>query len=316
MKRTRTRALIYLLTPFFLLLFTVEKSAAQYYYYDNNYYDTKIVYELGGSLAVMNCLTDIGGNEGIGKPFVKDLNFGNTKFAGSAYISATYKYAVGLRLEYTFGQIGSYDSILRDVASTTEGRYERNLSFRSSISEIALIAEFHPLFIFVDWSSKDRQPPTFSPYLMGGIGLYSFNPQALLNGRWVDLQPLHTEGQGFAEYPDRKVYNLRQTNIPIGLGFRYEVNSMLNIRAECLVRILNTDYLDDVSTRYIQPALFYRYLQGQQLTDALLLNNRNLNINPKYISRPGSIRGKYYNNDSYFTFNLKVGLIMGRERVR
>ncbi|UAY52377.1 DUF6089 family protein [Ferruginibacter albus] len=314
MTRTRTRAIIYLLTPIFLLLFTVEKSAAQYYYYDNNYYDNKVTFELGASVAAMNCLTDIGGNQGIGKPFVKDLNYGNTKLGGSVYFSATYKYAVGLRLEATFGQIGAYDSILKNVASTTEGRYERNLSFRSNISEIALIAEFHPLFIFVDWESKDKQPPTFSPYIMGGIGLFSFNPQALLNGRWVDLQPLHTEGEGWVA--GRNEYKLQQMNIPVGIGFRYEVNSLLNVRAECLVRILNTDYLDDVSTRYIPTALFYQHLQGQQLTDALLLNNRNLNINPKYISRPGSLRGKYYNNDSYFTFNLKLGLIMGREKVR
>src|ERR1700753_392846 len=119
-----------------LLACSVQKASAQYYFYNSDYYDTKVVYEVGGSLAAMNCLTDIGGNKGIGKPFVKDLNYGNTKFAGSAYLSATYKYAVGLRLEATFGQIGAYDSILKNVASTTEGRYQRNLSFRSSISEL------------------------------------------------------------------------------------------------------------------------------------------------------------------------------------
>src|ERR1700676_3222352 len=99
-----------------LLVFTVERTSAQYYYYNNNFYDSKILYELGGSLAAMNCLTDIGGNQGIGKPFVKDLNYGNTKFAGSAYFSATYNYAVGLRIEATFGQIGAYDSVLKNVA--------------------------------------------------------------------------------------------------------------------------------------------------------------------------------------------------------
>src|SRR5260221_2988727 len=246
---------------YLLLLFsTVERASAQYYFYDNNFYDSKVVYELGGSLAVMNCLTDIGGNQGIGKPFVKDLNYGNTKCAGSAYISATYKYAVGLRIEATFGQIGAYDSILKDVKATTQGRYERNLSFRSDISEVALIAEFHPLFIFIDWASKDRQPPLLSPYSLGGIGFFHFNRQPLLNGQWIDLQPLRTEGEGFKEYPDRKVYSLNQTNFPLGFGIRYEVSGMLNIRAECIVRILNTDYLDDVSTRCINSALFYKYL--------------------------------------------------------
>jgi hypothetical protein len=296
-----------------LLVFTVEKTSAQYYFYNSDYYDTKVVFELGGSLAAMNCLTDVGGNKGIGRPFIKDLNYGNTKFAGSAYLSATYKYAVGLRLEATFGQIGAYDSILKPVASTTGGRYERNLSFRSDISEVALIAEFHPLFMFVDWSSKDQDPPSLSPYVLAGIGYFHFNPQALLNGQWIDLQPLHTEGEGWI--PGRPEYSLNQTNIPIGIGVRYEVNSMLNIRGECIVRILHTDYLDDVSTRFVDPSIFYQHLTGNQLTDALALNSRNNNLNPKFISHPGGIRGDPNNNDSYFTFNLKVGLVMGREAV-
>jgi len=297
-----------------LLLCSKERANAQYYFYDNDYYDTKVVYELGGSIAAMNCLTDVGGNKGIGKPFVKDLNYGNTKFAGSAYFSATYKYAVGLRLEYTFGQVGAYDSILKDVQSTTQGRYQRNLSFRTNISEFAIIAEFHPLYMFVDWSSKNTPPPSLSPYLLAGIGFYHFNPQALLGDQWVDLQPLHTEGEGWV--PGRPNYSLNQTNIPVGLGLRYEVNSMLNVRAELIVRLLHTDYLDDVSTRYISPALFAQNgLRGNQLTDALLLNSRNLNLDPKYISHPGGIRGDPNNNDSYFTFNLKVGLVMGRGKV-
>jgi len=305
----------FLISLLLLLFCTVEKAAAQYYFYNNDYYDSKVVYEVGGSLDAINCLTDIGGNKGVGKPFVKDLNYGNTRLAGGAYLSATYKYAVGLRLEATFGQVGAYDSILKNVQNTTEGRYQRNLSFRTNISEVALIAEFHPLFMFIDWSSRDEQPPSLSPYLLAGIGFFHFNPQALLNGQWIDLQPLHTEGEGFKEYPDRKEYSLNQTNIPIGLGLRYEINSMLNVRAEFILRVLHTDYLDDVSTRYINPAYFSEYLSGNQLTDALILNMRNTNTDPKYISRPGSIRGDPNNNDSYFTFNIKVGIIMGREKV-
>jgi hypothetical protein len=305
----------FIISLLMLLFGTVEKTSAQYYFYNSDYYDTKVVYEVGGSLAAMNCLTDIGGNKGIGKPFVKDLNYGNTKFAGSAYLSATYKYAVGLRVEATFGQIGAYDSILKSVQATTGGRYERNLSFRSSISEVALIAEFHPLYMFIDWTDKDRQPPSLSPYLLAGIGFYSFDPQALLGNQWVDLQPLRTEGEGFKEYPNRKEYSLHQTNIPVGFGLRYEATSMLNIRAEFILRVLHTDYLDDVSTRYIDPSLFAQYLSGNQLTDALILNERNKNLNPKFSAHPGGIRGNPNNNDSYFTFNLKLGLVMGREKV-
>ncbi|MBI3883637.1 MAG: hypothetical protein HY305_05345 [Sphingobacteriales bacterium] len=207
------------------------------------------------SVGAMNCLTDIGGRIGKGKNFLKDYNVGNSQVCGSIYVSAVYKYAIGLRLEATLGSVKAYDSILKSVASTTQGRYERNLSFRSPIREFAIIAEIYPLFLFTDWSSKDREPPKFSPYLLGGIGYFGFNPQAEYNGTRVALQPLHTEGQGYAEYPNRKPYKLHQVNFPLGFGFKYEVSPLVNIRAEMVYRVLKTDYLDDVSTRYIDPIL-------------------------------------------------------------
>ena len=50
----------------------------------------------------MNCLTDIGGKKGIGKKFIKDLNMGKTHLSGGLFLSATYKYALGLRpVSYT-----------------------------------------------------------------------------------------------------------------------------------------------------------------------------------------------------------------------
>ena len=61
-------------------------------------------------------------------------------------------------------------------------------------------------------------PPAVSPYILAGIGYFHFNPQANLNDNYVDLQPLHTEGQGFAEYPNVKEYKLSQINFPVGIG--------------------------------------------------------------------------------------------------
>lgn len=44
------------------------------------------------------------------------------------------------------------------------------------------------------------------------------------------------------------------------MGLRIELGSLFNARIEFLDRKLFTDYLDDVSTTYIDPALFYKYL--------------------------------------------------------
>lgn len=299
----------------FLLSSTVQKTLAQYYFYNSSYYDNPILFEIGGSVGIMNSLTDLGGNKGSGKKFIKDLNLGNTKLAGSVFISAIYKNAIALRFEGTFGQVKAYDSILKKVKTSTFGRYERNLSFRSNINEFMLAAEIHPLEIFKKYD-ENTYPSRYSPYLLAGIGFFSFNPQAKLQNKWVDLQPLSTEGQGFSEYTDRKPYKLRQINIPVGVGVKYDLTPLLNLRAEFVYRILQTDYLDDVSTTYIDPSLFSNYLSGTKLTNALLLNDRQYELNPTHITTSGDQRGNSAKNDAYFTFNIKVGLILGREKVK
>ena len=298
-----------------VFILSLQKVVAQYYFYDNNTYNMPVMFEIGASAGVMNSLTDIGGKAGLGKKYFKDLNIGNNQFNGSIYFTATYKEAVAVRIEGTFGHVKAYDSILKAVQSTTP-RYNRNLSFSSKIFEISAVAEFYPLFIFVNWASRDDYPPKYSPYLLGGIGYYSFNPQTILNGRVVNLKPLSTEGQGFAEYPDRRPYKLQQVNFPIGAGVKYELSSRLNLRAEFLYRILATDYLDDLSTKYIDQSLFSKYFTGTQLADALALNDRR-RIDAEYPINPlgGQIRGKATNNDAYFSFNIKLGLNFGREEI-
>ncbi len=295
-------------------LFSFSSADAQYYFYNDDYYDNPVVVEAGASLNAMNSLTDIGGKKGVGGKFLKDFNIGNTSIAGGVFVSAMYRNAIAVRLEGTFGKVSAYDSILTGVTDIAKERFNRNLHFRSSITEISLLAEIHPLFIFIDYMESDREVPRYSPYLLAGVGYFAFNPQAKLGNTWVDLQPLSTEGQGFAEYPDRPVYKLRQMNIPFGLGVKYELSPMLNLRGEFVYRKLNTDYLDDVSTTYIDPALYAQYFSGTKLNQALLLNDRQKEsrTNPE----GGSKRGSSKENDSYFSFNVKLSLVLGREKIR
>lgn len=289
--------------------------SAQYYFYDGTYYDNPLLIEFGASVGAMNCLTDIGGRKGIGKKFVKDLNLGKTQPCAGFYIAANYKYAVALRAEVTIGKVAADDKVLESVKSTVFGRYERNLSFRSNISEVSLMAELHPLFIFIPKDNDDWTPPLISPYLIGGVGMYHFNPQANLNGKWVDLQPLRTEGQGSSKYPDRTPYSLNQVCIPVGIGARYELGSQFFLRAEFMYRILNTDYLDDVSTTYPDPTVFDAFASAKR-TNALLLYARQKELDPSYIVTEGDQRGNPSHKDSYFSFNVKLGYIFGRERIK
>jgi opacity protein-like surface antigen len=298
-------------------LILTNSASAQYYFYNDRFYDSPLLFEGGVSIGAMNSLTDIGGTKGIGGKFTKDLNLGNTEFVAGVYLDAIYKSAVGLRLEANFGRISAYDSILSNVPITdiSRARYNRNLSFRSNITEIALVAELYPFFAFIDWAKKDFDPPRFSPYVLAGVGFFNFNPQANLNNRWIDLRPLSTEGQGFPEYPGRQQYKRNAISFPIGAGIKYELSSNFNLRAEFMYRPTNTDYLDDVSKTYIDEQAFYNNLTGANLINALALHDRQRG---EYLpqSDPGKKRGNTKDKDQYFSFNIKAGFLFGRKRIR
>lgn len=309
------KRILFVASMLFGLLCNTQLSQAQYYFYNDSYYDNPVMFEIGGSAGAMNCLTDLGGNEGIGKRFVKDLNYGKTTMTGGAYIGVLYKNALGARLEAAFGNVSADDAILADVPTTdiARTRFNRNLNFQSKITEFSLMAEAHPYFLFIDWESRDEEPPRYSPYLLAGIGYYSFNPQAKVGNKLIDLQPLSTEGQGLKEYPDRPVYKLKQFNFPLGVGVKFELSPLLNLRTEFVYRILTTDYLDDCSRTYIDPSVYANNgFTGTRLQNALLLNYREINGQN---TQPGGKRGSPTQNDAFFSFNIKLGINLGRQSI-
>ncbi|MBN8782366.1 MAG: hypothetical protein J0G98_04810 [Terrimonas ferruginea] len=294
----------------FCALLSTRSAHAQYYFLNDRYYGQDFTFELGGSVGAMNAFTDLGGNKGIGKNFVKDFNLKNTRPSFGLYALATYREAIGVRLEGTFGSVQAYDSILKKDGKSTFGRYERNLSFRSRITDVQLSFEIHPLFFKM---YSEDEAPFFSPYLVAGVGYFAFNPQAQLNGKWYDLQPLRTEGQGFAQYPDRKPYKLSQINIPVGVGLRYELTPSIYTRLEVVHRFLFTDYLDDVSTTYIDPNAFYLNLPPNLASIAEQMHNRNIPGSGYQTGGPGDQRGDSKDKDSYFTIQLKFGFVLRNE---
>lgn len=194
--------------------------------------------------------------------------------------------------------------------------YNRNLNYRSNIYEIALLAEVHPLSIINSIrNNDDAVTPFLSPYFLAGVGYFSFDPEGRIpnSTTWVRLQPLSTEGQGFPTYPEREAYKLQQVNFPFGLGVKYELNRLLNVRLEAVYHYLTTDYLDDVSTSYIDPADFDSYLSPVNAKFAKELADKQLNSNPS-ANGIGSQRGSPGVKDSYLSVSLKLSFILGRTK--
>lgn len=152
---------------------------------------------------------------------------------------------VSLKAHYNYGTISGDDK-----NSSNEGNRLRNLHFRSRLHEVGLNGEFNLLGFHP--RALERK---FSPYVFIGISLYNFNPEAQhpdprLDGEWVALQPIRTEGQGSNEYPNRDPYALTQVAMPLGLGLKLAINSAWTIGLEVGLRKTFTDYLDDVSLTY------------------------------------------------------------------
>jgi len=295
---------------FALSLYPGLQADAQYYYENNRYFGSDFTVEVGGSFGIMNALTDLGGRKGVGKKFIKDLNWKNSKPAAGFYLAGTFRDAIAVRVEATFGTVQAYDSILKSVKTTTFGRYERNLSFKSKITDLQLAAEIHPLF----FKSYDEDPPRISPYGVIGVGYYSFDPRTKFNGQWYSLQPLHTEGQGAEGLTGTQPYKLSQLNVAAGFGVRYEVNSLFRARLEFVHRFLNTDYLDDVSTIYVDPGVFNSTLTPSQAALAQQLFDRQGELTPGHVTDVGAQRGNPNNKDAFFTIQLKVGIVLGRQK--
>jgi hypothetical protein len=72
-----------------------------------------------------------------------------------------------------------------------------------------------------------------------------------MSGNKIFLQPLSTEGQGLSQFPEQKSYKLTQIALGFGFGARYAINDNMNIGVEMLQRKTFTDYLDDVSSIYV-----------------------------------------------------------------
>lgn len=266
--------------------------------------------ELGITVGPSNFLGDLGGNLGQGTKFLKDNNIELTKLTFGAHYSYYPQDWLGVRLAVNFGKLEGDDNVINGKGGLEEARLGRKLSFRSAFQEAILVGEIFPT-VFMEEDPADLYHK-IRPYGVIGVGAFHFNPQALdpQNGQWVNLQPLRTEGQGMANYPDRKPYKLIQLNVPMGFGIKYWVSENTTLGLEVIHRKTFTDYIDDVSTTYINPAEFNSYFASNPglAAQAARLADKSGN-NPNYSA--GKQRGTPNNNDSYYTVGFKLGFRLG-----
>ena len=222
------------------------------------------------------------------------------KFAATAFFRKNFGNYIAVRVGASFAQLG-YSDVYNDH---NEYMQKRNLSFNTNVWELALQGDFN-FFRFM----PGEPGYNFTPYVTFGVGVFNYDPFAMLGGQKHFLRPLNTEGQGTTQYPDRKPYGSMAFSIPFGAGVKYCINERINIGFEIVHRVTGTDYLDDVSKTYVDPSVFPSLPNGDP-SPAYLLHDRSYELGEP-IGIPGRQRGVQTQKDQfataifYISFNLQ-----------
>lgn len=262
--------------------------------------------EFGGMLGFSNYLGEIGGREKEGRPFIMDMKLAKTRWAATAYMRYRVAQKIALRTSFTYMRISG-----EDAATLNDARQYRNLSFRNDVYDAELT---------LDWLFYDSKKPIgiynrtslyFTSYLFLGVGGFYHNPKTEYQGSYVALQPIKTEGVTYSKFG---------FCVPMGGGFYFTLNKRRRshrIGLEINWRFTNTDYLDDISTVYKDPAEL-------SSATAVALSNRN----PELTKQPEGFSGNYGwqgvdadgnpvnqaprgnadNKDSYLSLNISYGI--------
>ena len=223
----------------------------------------------------------------------------NLRFAKG--VSFTYK--LHRTMDFSASFINTYMEA-KDSEADSPDRRRRNLSFKSRLNELSLCFHFYPVSLFTKKEHKIK------PFIKTGIGVFGFNPMAELDGEWIKLQPLHTEGQGMP-LSGVNSYSLIDISYPFGFGIDYNPLPYLKIRAEISPRKTYTDYLDDVSADYYDLNKIRIYSSDLAARMAYRETNWNFDNVPDV---EGIQRGNPQNNDWYIIHQVSIYYMIGGKK--
>jgi hypothetical protein len=257
---------------------------------------------VGISLNAMNYFGDI-----VPKASIPSLRFAATRPNIGLDLTHRFTPRVSARIALAYGRITGDDS---KAADKNDGdarfRYHRNMNFRNDIFEASAVG----VFDLIANRNNYIKRPDFVPYVFAGVAVFHHNPKGLAgdanvvqnsngveSGTYYKLQELQTEGVS---------YSLTQVSIPFGGGVRYKLNKSFDIGLEIGWRKTFTDYLDDVSGSYVDPAKLggpaAKYFGGgiTRKDDGTYIN----------FNSPGEMRGKGNEKDWYIVTGLNLNYIL------
>jgi hypothetical protein len=264
---------------FFIILISIGKLNAQ-------------TLDFTGGISTSHFLGDLGGKPTLGTNDVSDLDLLSTRYAITSGFRLNMGKVFALRTNLIYARVSGNDKY-----TINRERRGRNLSFFSSIYEGDILLESNI------WKSDDNKKTL---YVFGGIGYLHFNPKTRMNGQVYTLRDWGTEGQ--YSISGKSPYNLNSICFPFGFGYKVKISKREYIGVELNTRKTRTDYIDDVSTYYVDQNL----LISSKGPTAAALADRNISDIPGF-SNPGAIRGDPKNMDSYFLFSFTYNITIGNK---
>ena len=231
-------------------------------------------YEVGGWLGSSSYHGDLN----------PDINFGSPGFSAGIIGRYNFNTRICFKTSLNYGFVKA-----NDANSDNNFNRNRNLRFQSHLIDISPVFEFN----FLEYVHGSRSK-YFTPYLLGGLNLFYFNPTAELDGERFSLRGLGTEGQAAG-----KEYSPINAGLVLGVGFKWDINYDYSINIELSTRLLFTDYLDDVSTVFPDKAT----LLARRGETAVALSDRSL---VEGLGAANRQRGDSTNNDSYTFFGIGI----------
>ena len=163
----------------------------------------------------------------------------SSEFATGVFFRNNFSNNVSYKTHLYYGKLRGDDSVYAPTDISL-----RNLSFETVLIEWAHIMEFS----FMDFGTRKER--IAAHYVFLGVSGFYFNPKAFYVDRWVELQPLGTEGQRLPG--GTGPYSRFQVAIPFGLGFNIRVGDYRDvvIGFEVGFHKTFTDYIDDIAGVY------------------------------------------------------------------
>lgn len=273
--------------------------------------NAQYAWDFGIHVGGANYLGEMGGTDQPRRDFVWDMKLSQTRWAIGGFARRKINRSISLNTGLLYLRIQGADEL-----SSYRPRRGRNLNFRNDLLEWYLRPEF-TIFQDNDLGCRGRYRLDFRLFGYAGVALFYHNPKGQLNreGEFYNLRPLTTE---LVEY------SRIGFAVPIGIGFHFTQRRRHRFGMDLGWRTTFTDYLDDVSTVYVDPNLLP---EGANGLAADLYNQHGFAyaLDPTlpgpgnygyYLGGPGdspkkeNVRGDPTHNDSYMTLTLTYSYVL------